>query len=70
MIFKVRHGWYDGPQVEVLLPKKDGEWVGFGYFPYSKDLIEAMEYMDPSWSTESWPEGIYEWDGRTFRQMS
>lgn len=69
MIFKVQHFWYDGPQVGVLLPKKDGTWAGFGYFPYATSLIEAMEALDPDWGIDSWPEGMWEWDGNTFRMM-
>lgn len=70
MVFKVHHGWYDGPQVAVLRQNEDGEWVGFGYFDDSMPLIEAMEALDPDWGTDSWPEGEYEWDGLTFRSLS
>jgi len=69
MIFKVRHDWYDGPQVAVLRETEFGAWAGFGFFEDSEPLLEAMEHMDPEWSVESWPEGLYEWDGNTFRQL-
>lgn len=61
---RVAHGWYDGPQVCVFV-EESGVWVPFGCVPVGGVVCDAMEEVDPLWSVDTWPEGVYVFDGCT-----